>query len=115
MAGQMGQIARSIAVVGAALALQGCLAKTAVSAVTLPVKVASGAVDAATTSQSEADRQRGRELRQREERYGELDREYGRQLERCQEGDRRACDRAREVYAEMQILRPSIPVDPEAN
>ena len=111
----MGQVARLVACGVAALALQGCLAKTAVSAVTLPVKVASGAVDAATTSQSEADRNRGREIRQREERYGELDREYGRQLARCQDGDRRACDRAREAYAEMQVLRPSIPVDPEAN
>ena len=77
--------------------------------------VASGAVDAATTSQSEADRNRGREIRKREERYGQLDREYGRQLARCQDGDRRACDRAREAYAEMQVLRQGIPVDPQAN
>ena len=41
----------------------GTVAKTAVDVVTLPVKVASAGVDAATTSQSEADEKRGRELR----------------------------------------------------
>jgi hypothetical protein len=99
----------------APLALGGCLAKTAVNVATAPVRLASGAVDLATTSQSEADQKRGRELREREERYGELDREYGRELARCQDGNRGACDRARRAYAEMQVLRPSIPVDPEAN
>ncbi len=95
--------------------LGGCLAKTAVDVATLPVKAASKGVDLATTSQAEADRNRGRELRQREERYGKLDREYGRYLKRCQDGDRRACDHARRAYAQMQVLRPSIPVDPQAN
>jgi hypothetical protein len=56
----------------AAFALPGCLARTAVSAVTLPVKVASSAVDVATTSQAEADQKRGREIRRREERLGKL-------------------------------------------
>src|SRR5206468_1158051 len=36
------------------LALSGCLAKTAVDVVTLPVRVVSAGVDAVTTSQSEA-------------------------------------------------------------
>jgi hypothetical protein len=98
-----------------AFALQGCLAKTAVSAVTLPVKVASSGVDLATTSQSEADQKRGREIRQREERLGELQRDYDKQIDRCGDGDRRACDQARATYAEMQVLLPSIPVEPEAN
>jgi hypothetical protein len=44
--------------------LCGCtVAKTAVDVVTLPVKVASAGVDAVTTSQSEADEMRGREIR----------------------------------------------------
>jgi len=50
--------------------LGGCLAKTALDVVTLPVKAAGAAVDAVTTSQSEADEKRGRELRKREEREG---------------------------------------------
>jgi hypothetical protein len=48
----------------AALALlPGCIAKTAVSVVTLPVKAGAQAVDWTTTSQEEADRNHGRELR----------------------------------------------------
>ena len=109
----MSQVARITVIAGAALALQGCLAKTAVSAVTLPVKVASSAVDAATTSQSEADQKRGREIRQREERLGKLQRDYGKQLEQCQDGNRRACDQARLSYAEMQQLMPAVPVEPQ--
>jgi hypothetical protein len=58
----------------------GTVAKTAVDVATLPVKVASAGVDAATTSQSEADEKRGRELRKADE-------ERGRQIrlmaERC--------------------------------
>jgi hypothetical protein len=51
-------------------ALGGCVtsvAKTAFDVVTLPVKVVSAGVDAATTSQSEADEKRGRELRKADE------------------------------------------------
>ncbi len=47
--------------------LSGCIAQTAVDIVTLPVKAASKTVDVLTTSQSEADEKRGREIRKREE------------------------------------------------
>ncbi|MGQ0661296.1 DUF6726 family protein [Sphingosinicella sp.] len=50
--------------------LSGCLARTAVDLVTLPVRVVGAGVDAVTTSQSEADQRRGRELREAEERAG---------------------------------------------
>lgn len=108
----MGHAVRSMGIAVAALALQGCLAKTAVDVVTLPVKVASSGVDMATTSQSEADQKRGREIRQREERLGRLQRDYERQIDRCGDGDREACDQARETYAEIQVLLPSVPVEP---
>ena len=53
-------------------ALAGCvvgtIAETAVDVAVLPVKVASAGIDAVTTSQSEADEKRGRELRQAEAR-----------------------------------------------
>ena len=39
----------------------GAVANTAVAVATLPVKVVAAGVDAATTSQSEADEKRGRE------------------------------------------------------
>ena len=45
----------------------GTIASTAVDIATLPVKVAAAGVDAATTSQSEADEKRGRELRKADE------------------------------------------------
>ena len=54
----------------AALLLGGCVAQTALDVATLPVKAASAAVDAATTSQAEADRKRGRSIRRVEECLG---------------------------------------------
>jgi hypothetical protein len=55
-------------------ALGGCMvgtvAKTAVDVVTLPVRAVSAGVDAATTSQKEADEKRGRELRRQDEERG---------------------------------------------
>ena len=45
----------------------GTIAKTAVDVATIPVKVVSAGVDAATTSQSEADQNRGRALRKADE------------------------------------------------
>lgn len=59
--------------------LGGCVARTAVDIVTLPVKAVSGAVDAVTTSQSEADEKRGREMRKREECIGKEERRAARQ------------------------------------
>jgi hypothetical protein len=57
-----------------ALALPGCLAKTALDVATLPVKVASRAVDVATVSQAESDQKRGARLRKREECLGREER-----------------------------------------
>lgn len=56
------------------LSLTGCIAKTAVDVVTLPVKAASKTVDVLTTSQSEADEKRGRQIRLYEECVGKEDR-----------------------------------------
>ncbi|ARS27940.1 hypothetical protein [Sphingomonas sp. KC8] len=54
--------------VPAALLLTGCIARTAANIVTLPVRAAGAGIDAVTTSQEEADRNRGREIRKQEER-----------------------------------------------
>lgn len=51
-----------------ALMLPGCVAKTALDVATAPVKAGAQAADWATTSQDEADRNRGREIRKQEER-----------------------------------------------
>lgn len=69
---------RIVLVCGLAALLGGCLAKTAIDVVTLPVKVASRGVDAMTTSQSEADEKRGRAIRKREECIGKEERRAGR-------------------------------------
>jgi hypothetical protein len=94
-----------------AFTLQGCLAKAAVSAVSLPVKVASRSVDLATTSQSEADEKRGRAIRKREERLGQLGRQYDRAKRRCDNGDAAACRTAQSIRAEMEELMPGVPVE----
>jgi hypothetical protein len=69
------------------LALGGCVvgtvAKTAVDVVTLPVKVVSAGVDAATTSRAEADRKRGRALRRQVEERG---RQWRLAYDRCRTG-----------------------------
>lgn len=93
------------------LVLSGCIAKTAVDVATAPVKVGSKAVDLATTSQSEADEKRGREIRHREERLGKLQRRYEKEHARCAHGDRHACNSARETYGEMQVIMGDNPVE----
>ena len=94
-----------------ALALSGCLARTALDVVTLPVKVASRGVDLATTSQSEADQKRGREIRQREERLGKLERDFYKLQGQCLDGDRRACERQVAVRAQMDTITPAVRSD----
>ena len=70
----------------AALALGGCytIAKTAVDVATLPVKAVSKGVDLATTSQSEADQKRGRELRRAEEAAGKRQRAWEKDCARAE-------------------------------
>lgn len=92
--------------------LGGCLAKTAVDLATAPVRVAGRAVDLATTSQSEADEARGRDMRRREEQLGKLERQYAREQRRCEDGDRSACAAARETYNEIEELLPTVPPPP---
>ena len=97
----------------ASFSVSGCLAKTAFDVATAPVRAASKAVDLATTSQSEADEKRGREIRKREERLGQLQRERDKSDKACLNGDRRACDRSSALNAEIQLLLPQVPVEPE--
>lgn len=86
--------------------LSGCIG-TATKVVTAPVRVAGKAADMATTSQSEADEKRGREMRHREEKIGQLDRQYQKHLRQCDAGDEDACLKARNDYAEIQQLSGS--------
>ena len=78
---------KTLAALASAVLLSGCaigsVASTAVGVVTLPVKVVSKTVDLATTSRSEADEKRGRELRKQDEIRG---REARRLADRCRAG-----------------------------
>ena len=58
---------RILILIHALIALAGCVS-AAKTIVTAPFKVGGAVVDAATTSQSEADEKRGREMRKAEER-----------------------------------------------
>ena len=79
-----------ILLLAAPLLLSGCLAKTAVDVVTLPVRAASAGVDALTTSQAEADQRRGRQIREEEEREGRIARRCERHPDRDECRARRA-------------------------
>ncbi|MEZ5654412.1 MAG: hypothetical protein R3E04_00750 [Sphingobium sp.] len=77
---------RTYLVIGlVALSLSGCVAKTALDVATAPVRAGAKAADWATTSQDEADRNRGREMRKQEER----DRKEARKA--CKEAGYRDC------------------------
>jgi hypothetical protein len=70
------------------LALTGCV-RTVANVVTFPVKAASQGVDWATTSQDEADRNRGRKLRKEEQRQAREERKR-------QKEERKRMERARD-------------------
>jgi hypothetical protein len=105
------------AILAALLVLPGCTAVSAVTNIaTMPVRAASKAVDAGstlvdatTTSQSERDERRGRQLREQEERLGELDRAYRTQSVACDQGDSQACARRDAAWRELEALSPGQP------
>lgn len=90
-----------LSLIAGSLMLQGCIANAAFDVVTAPVRIASKAVDLVTTSQSESDEKRGREMRESEERLGKLQRRYNEHQADCADGNRRACEKAQEIQAEM--------------
>lgn len=79
---------RMILLLLSALALSGCVARTAANVVTLPVRAAGYGYDKVTTSQAEADRNRGREARKKEAR-AEKDRRRAEKAERQREARQR--------------------------
>lgn len=59
---------KMVAALIGALLLTGCVGTVVKTIVTAPIKAAGAVVDAATTSQAEADRNRGRAARKEEQR-----------------------------------------------
>ena len=94
------------------LALAGCGVGTVVNVVTAPVRLTGKAVDLATTSQSEADQNRGRKLRKLEARYGKLERDYRKEAAHCAESREQACAKRDAILAEMDSIRPQLPAQP---
>lgn len=100
-------------------ALGGCAAATAFNVATAPVRAASTAVnttgdvyDKLTVSDSERDQKRGRQIRQREERLGKLDRQYRKAQDKCRRGNDRACQEAGRLRYEIEELSPQVPYEP---
>ncbi len=89
----------------AALTLSGCVASTAAKIVTAPLRVGAKAVDMATTSQSEADENRGRAMRKRDEKIRKQEKKYDRALKACNRGETAACSEANQISGELERLR----------
>lgn len=92
----------------APLALAGCIASAVGTIVTAPVKMVAKGVDLATTSQSEADENRGRAMRKAEERLGKLQRQRDKALRKCDDGDDQACADARIIQDQIDDARDRI-------
>ena len=86
-----------------AFLLPGCVASVVGDVVTAPIKVVSKTADVMTTSQSEADEKRGRDLRKQEERLGKLARKRDEAREDCADGDREACIQYEALEAEIAV------------
>ena len=95
-------------VILAPLVLSGCIASAVGAVVTAPVKIVSKGVDLATTSQSEADENRGRAMRKAEERLGKLQRQRDKALRKCDDGDDEACALAREIQDQIDDERDRV-------
>lgn len=106
---------RTLFLIPALLLLPGCaVAGAAVNLATAPVRVVktgSTVVDAVTTSQSEKDQKRGQEIRRREEKLGELDRDYRKQSQKCRGGDDDACRKAEQLYTDIRRMMPGVPYE----
>lgn len=90
------------------LLLGGCITSVVKEVVTAPIKVVSKTADVLTTSQSEADEKRGREMRKREERLGKLARKADKAREECADGDKEACSQYEALEKEIEAERDKV-------
>jgi hypothetical protein len=87
------------------LLLGGCVTSIVKEVVMLPVKVVSKTADVLTTSQSESDEKRGRDIRKREEEMGKLARKRDKAREDCADGDDKACVQYEALEAQIEAER----------
>jgi hypothetical protein len=93
---------RYLLVLGSAVMLSGCVSLVT-DVVTAPVKIVSKTADVLTTSQSESDENRGRELRKREEALGKLARQRDKAREKCEDGNEDACAKAAQLNEQIEV------------
>lgn len=74
----------------------------------LPVKVVSKTADVLTTSQSESDEKRGRDIRKREELLGNLARKRDKAREDCADGDDEACRKYEALQSEIDEAKDRV-------
>lgn len=91
---------RHLLVLGSVVLLSGCVSLVK-DVVTAPVKIVSKTADVLTTSQSETDEKRGREMRKREEALGKLARQRDKARAKCNDGNEDECERARSIEDEI--------------
>jgi hypothetical protein len=96
---------RLVLAIAPMILLQGCVASVVSSVVTAPVKIVSKTADVLTTSQSESDEKRGRDMRKREENLGKLSRQLNKAQKRCADGDRDACEKAEDIREQFEDER----------
>lgn len=96
---------RLVLAIAPMILLQGCVASVVSSVVTAPVKILSKTADVLTTSQSESDEKRGRDMRKREENLGKLSRQLDKAQKRCADGDRDACEKAEDIRDQIEDER----------
>lgn len=99
---------RGLLIIGTALLLQGCVASVVKDVVTAPIKIVSKTADVMTTSQSESDEKRGKEMRKREEALGKLARQRDKARDKCEDGDEDACDRAKSLDDEIAAAQERV-------
>lgn len=83
--------------------LSGCVS-TAKTVVTAPFKAAGQIVDWSTTSEEEADRNRGKALRKRDEQLAKLQRQQQKAAKQCDKGSREHCQRSELLAHEIEAL-----------
>ncbi len=91
---------RHLLILGSAVLLSGCVSLVK-DVVTAPVKIVSKTADVLTTSQSESDEKRGRDLRKREEALGKLSRQRDKARSKCEDGNEEACSKAAEIDGQI--------------
>lgn len=97
---------KSMTAIAAMVMLGGCVS-AAKTVVTAPFKVVGQVADWSTTSEEEAGRNRGRALRERDERLGELHRDQEKALRQCRKGSQKHCERAEILGHEMDAITAS--------